>query len=206
MANQNNKVKFGLDNVHYALLTLDDSGVPSYDTPKPFPGAVSISLDAQGDQTNFRADNVDYYVARANTGYDGDLEVAMVPDDFRENVLNEYKDSKGVYVEDANAPTQTFALLFRFKGDTHKTDHVLYNCTAGRTSVNSQTTDRNNADPVTETLPISASTVYNADLDKDIVKARTSADTDAATVKSWYSKVYQPTAAAAAPDGGGQTA
>ena len=193
MANQNNKVKFGLEYVHYALLTLGDDGAATFEKPKPMPGAVSIALDPQGDQTNFRADNIDYFVTRANNGYDGDLEMASIPDDFREDVLKEYKDANGVYVEDANAPTQPFALLFRFKGDIHKTNHVLYNCTAGRTSVKSETTDRNNSDPVTETLPISASTIYNASLDKDIVKARTSADTADATVKSWYTEVYQPT-------------
>lgn len=200
--NQSNKVKFGLEHVHYALLTLDSDGAPSYGTPKPIPGAVSLKMDPQGDQTNFRADNVDYYVSRANSGYDGDLELALVPDSFREDVLQEVKDAKGVYVEDANPTTQPFALLFRFKGDTHKTNHVLYNCTAGRTSVASETTPRNNVEPVTETLSLSASTVYNAALDKDIVKARTSKDTDSTTVKNWYDSVYLPTAASGGNTGG----
>ena len=44
-----NKVKFNLKNVHYALLTLSAQNVPSYGKPVPVPGAVSLSLDANGE-------------------------------------------------------------------------------------------------------------------------------------------------------------
>ena len=106
-----NKVKFNLKNVHYALLTLSAQNVPSFGTPVPVPGAVSLSLDANGEPENFYADGGVYYVINNNMGYDGDLELAMIPESFRTDVLKEQLDSNNVLIENANVETENFALL-----------------------------------------------------------------------------------------------
>jgi phi13 family phage major tail protein len=61
-----NKIKYNLKNVHAAKLTLSDSGEYTYDTPKAIPGAVSISLDAEGESNPFYADGIVYFRSTSN--------------------------------------------------------------------------------------------------------------------------------------------
>lgn len=186
-----NKVKYGLSNVYYAVATVSDSGVYSYGTPVAWKGAVNLSMDAEGDVTKFRADNIDYWVGQNNNGYSGDLESALVPDSFYTDVLGYQEDANDVVFEKTAAPTVHFALLFQFEGDTSATRHVFYNCTASRPSVGSETTGET-TEPVTETISITASSIpvaaYN---NEQIVKAK--CDVSSAAYGTWYSAVYVPT-------------
>lgn len=185
-----NKVKYGLKNVYYAVATVDAAtNTATYGTPVAWPGAVNLSLDAEGETTKFRADNVDYWVGQSNNGYSGDFESALIPDSFRKDVLGDIEDTNDVLVEDAGAPTKQFALMFQFEGDANATRHVLYNCTATRPSVSGATTEEE-IEPQTETLELTAVAIHDATLDKDIIKARCNeGDTPYAT---WFSAVYQP--------------
>ena len=56
-----NKVKYNLKNVHVAKLSKDEEGNLVYTTPVAIPGAVSISLDAEGDSSPFYADGIVYF-------------------------------------------------------------------------------------------------------------------------------------------------
>lgn len=193
-----NKVKYNLKNVHAAKLTKNGDGTFSYATPQAIPGAVSLSLDAEGESSPFYADGIVYFRTTSNNGYSGDLEIALIPEWFRTEILKEVKDSKGVLVEtNTNTESVYFALLFEFDGDAHAIRHVMYNCTASRPSIESETKEEN-IEPVTETLSLTADPREDG-----LVKSRTGDDTDSATYQNWYSAVYVPDLTEQEETGGG---
>lgn len=191
-----NKVKFGLKNVYYAVATINETtNTATYETPVRWPGAVSLSLEAQGDTSSFYADDGVYFTSVANNGYQGDLEMALVSDSFRTEVLGDIKDKNGVLVDDTNAKQVHFALLFEFQGDQKARRHVMYNCVATRPSVSS-TTKAESVEVQTESVTITAAPIHNTSLDKDICKA--DADADVTVYGDWFKNVYEPVATTAA--------
>lgn len=191
---KDNKVKFGLKNCHYAKATFDEDGGVTYAKPKRIPGAVSLSMDPEGETENFYADDVVYYVMNNNSGYDGDLEIALIPEEFSKEILHEEEDTNGVLAENANASFERFALLFEFTGDKRAIRHVLYCCSASRPTIEGSTAE-DSKEVQTETLNLSATALANG-----YVKAKTGSNTSKAVYDSWYDSVYEPQAPAVDPD------
>ena len=201
MSEKNNKVKYNLKNAYYALLTMGEDGAGTYGMPVALPGSVSLSLDANGEPENFYADGIAYYVINNNMGYDGDLELALIPESFRTDVLKEKLDSKGVLIENSDAELAQFALLFEFDGDVRHIRHVMYNCSASRPKIEGKTNE-DKKEVQTETLTIKATPLADGK-----VKAKTGNTTDAAVYAGWYKAVYLPAAeteSQAADDSGKQ--
>ena len=175
-----NKVRFGLKNVHYAVL-----GNSGYGTPVAIPGAVNLDMSPSGDTTRFYADNVAYYVSVANQGYEGSLEIARIPDAMLTDVWGfTLGGTSKVLTEDSSAEPKTFALLFQIDGDQNDTCYVIYSCTASRPAVGSQTIEANK-EPRTQTVDIIA-----APRSDGKVSAHTTKDTPSATVSGWFSAVF----------------
>lgn len=184
-----NKVKFGLKNVHYAPITQGEAGAITVGTPKWIPGAVNLSLTAQGEAAEFYADDILYYATSANMGYQGDLEIARVPQSFKEDILKEKLDPEtGVMFEDASMEPAPFVLLFEFDGDINATRHILYYCTTSRPGVKGATTTKAK-DPQTDTMTITAAPRADG-----IVKASTTPSTKPEIYAGWYKSVLEPPA------------
>ena len=181
-----NKVKFNLCNAHYAPIEAGENGESTFGIPVALPGAVSISLDPHGEPDSFYADGIEYYIINNIMGYDGDLELAMIPESFRTDILKEETDANKVLVENCNSETGSFALLFEFDGDVKKIRHVLYNCSASRPKIESKTNEESK-EVQTETLTIKARPLASG-----YVKAKTGDSTTQAVYDKWYEAVYMP--------------
>lgn len=181
-----NKITFGLKNVHYAPYTIS-AGIITYATPIAMQGGIEISLEPRGDMTEFYADNILYYSASNNQGYDGTLSLANIPEQFAIDALGEEKDSEDlVLTEKATSTGKSFALLFEFDGDVKATRHVLYSCNASRPKVASNT-KADKSEPNTNELTFVASP-RETDL---AVKTKTTVTTPDNIYSAWYTTVYE---------------
>ena len=183
-----NKVVYGLKNVHYSKMSINETGKVVYDKPTAIKGAVEISLENKADLVSFEADNEVYYSAPGTSSYDGTLTIAKVPDLFLVDILGEVLDATdGVQTEVDGAKTSNFALLFQFEGDVTGTRHLFYNCSASRPSVASKTGKEIGTTELGFTASAKPSESVN---DKAVVKAKTTGSTTTAVYNAWFDAVY----------------
>lgn len=179
------KVKFGIKNVHIFPIESMVNGVPTYGDVINVPGAVSFSMGAQGDINKFYADNIVYYQSSANNGYEGDLTLALIPEEVYEKIFGQVPDANGVMTENAAVEAKAFAMTFEEDGDQTGTKFVLYNCTATRPTKELNTIEDNKT-PVTQALTVSAVPLQSGD-----VMAMTTSTTPEAVKNNWHNEVYR---------------
>ena len=181
-----NKVKFGLSNCVIAPIT-DISSSYTYGTPILVPGAVNLSLSPSGDTNDFYADNLIYFSSTANNGYEGDLEIALIPDEIRTAILGETTDSNGALVESANDTIKGFAFGFQIEGDKQNRRFWYYNCSLTRPANNGATTE-SSITPQTDTLTIKAMPRLT---DKKVRVYMEKTDDNTSAYNSFFSSVYE---------------
>lgn len=191
-----NKVRFGLKNVYYAVLTeSSDNTNNTYATPVAVPGAVNLTMDSNGTDGTFYADNVAYYKTFANNGYSGELEMARVNDDMMKDVWGMTVEN-GILTEKTGIQPKPFALLFQIEGDQKEELHVLYRVVpTSKPSMGSQTVGEE-VEPVTQTfsfdaLPLVTGPSYQAGL----IQGKTIDTTSTATRTAWFTAVQIATTA-----------
>lgn len=138
-----NKIMFGLKNVHYAVVTEtvgeDGSITSTYGTPKAWKGAVNISLNQNGSNDPFYADDGVWAQLFSNTGYQGSFECAVIPEDVYTEVFGMKKDANGGVAEYGDAKTKYIALMFEFSGDVENRRFVFYRVSINRPGIESGT-------------------------------------------------------------------
>ncbi|QWH26529.1 phage tail protein (plasmid) [Bacillus mycoides] len=187
-----NKVVYGLKGVRYSVISEDETGKITYGTVGKLPGAVEMKLEPKGEQTDFYADDSNYYTESSNQGYEGTLNIANITEAFRTEVLGEVLDEVDkVLTEVSTAKIKKIALMFEFDGDVKATRHVLYNVSVSRPGAGSSTKSDKTEPTTTELKFVASQHPINS-----MVKTSTTAGTPAAIYDAWYTKVYEKVAGA----------
>lgn len=181
-----NKVKFGLRNVHIFPITEESNTATTYGKAIKLPGAVNLSLSIEGEESPFYADDVIYYNSYANNGYSGDLELALVSEEFLTKILGYQKDENGAIIESIDDKSKNFAMSFEFQGDKKATRNILYKVSVSRPNME-HATIAENKEPQTETLSLKAMARMNdGRIKARLYEGQTGYDT-------FYDKVYEGT-------------
>lgn len=192
MASVSNKVRFGLSRVHYALF---DEDTQTYGTPQPLAGAVNITFDAEGSQSQFRADNVVYFTSNPQASDTGTLELADMSDSALIDLLGYVRDEiTGVLYEPTTAYYPTFALLYQVEGDGNTKRGIRYNVKMSRPSESASTTS-DTVEPNTQTFNYTA-TGRDFTIDGDLVSVLkgqcTNGGDDHDAFDAWFTEVVIP--------------
>ena len=198
------KVKFGLKNVNVFPLTETTSEqtgavTMSYGTGIKVPGAVNLTLNVdESEPEKFYADDGVYYVpAGASSGYKGNLEVAVIPDEVKLALMAFIKDASGVIVELAEAITKQFGMTFEISTDEKARRLIYYKCQFGRPSL-ATATNKDTKTPQTDTAPITVlptSQLFNlGGEERAVISGYTNAETDSTVYNNWHTTPHLPSA------------
>lgn len=186
-----NKVTFGLENVHIAFFDKTAVDQLAWKAPIHIPGAVSWTPTAQGETSTFHADNMSYFVISSNNGYNGPLVIANLTDEVKAEMYGWEIDDNGMLVEIADAIPNNYALIGQVSGDKRKRKFIYYDCQSSRPE-KAANTQSESITPDTTTLNITSSPIQIGG--KTIVKGDLElSDTNAAIFNSFFTEVYTPT-------------
>lgn len=180
------KVLYGIRNVYVAKLT-ETNGTITYDTPFAVKGATGFSPEPQGDTTVFYADDMIYFRKDKNNGYEGELTLAVTPDEFLTQILGRAVDNNGALIETADDTFSRFALMFEAEGDPKNRRFVYWDCTASRPTRENATTE-DSIEVGTDSLTI---TIAPRSTDNRIGAYIELTDDNTAVYNAWFTSVYE---------------
>ena len=126
-----NKVEFGISNLHVGTYSVDDQGAVTMGTPYHVPGAKSFSPEQDSNNNVFYADDIAYWSEYTEGPFEGDLEVALFPDEFKTQFLGYRTTADGGLGQVKNAVKPNVYVCFDIKGDKEGRRAIFYNCSLG---------------------------------------------------------------------------
>lgn len=182
------RIRYGIHNVYYSVMTYGVDNAITYATPVSLPGAKSISLDAQGESVDEYADNVTWWHGDVNNGYSGTLEFedTAASETFIKTVLGHATDgTTGVVTEKSSDQPKEFALGFEFTldGGTETGKRIwMLRCKISRPQISGSTREANVA---AQTQTVNLTCMARAADEK----VKTSAVSTDSAYTNWFSAV-----------------
>lgn len=163
-----NKILFGLEQLHVAFIDEESMTPPEWESPIAIPGVVGFSSSPEGDELKFFADNKLYYHQEVNNGYTGELETALIPDTILADMLGLSVDDNDMLIEETDGIGKEFAIMGQVQGDAKNRRFVYYRCKASRPGQDSSTKEET-LTPSTQTIALTMLPIEHDE--KKIVKA-----------------------------------
>ena len=202
------KIRYGISNVHYAIQTKDINGKAQFGPLKKLPYATNFTREPAGEDIPVYADDDEIVRLKNDQGFTGTLSLTRVDDDFYADVLGRIKASDGTYEHEVGTESSVVALTYEFKAESGKKPirGVLYNVTFGQPG-ESSATSTDTVEVQTVEVPFTATPVQL--LDEAVVDGKlrtcryvgkqTSQGTNDNVFLNWHKEVVLPTRATDTP-------
>ena len=192
---QTKPLSYGINKMYYAVRS-ENNGVYSYGTPVRMRGARQITINAEGTNEKFYADNGVYFIADSNSGKSGSVELAGLNDQALADLFGYITDANGVVLEDADAHAADVALLFECENDgTHPTRFSMFDVKFTRPT-EEHNTKEDSVSPDTITMDYEAAPCelpWGNNDTKNFVGGHLDYTTEtAAAWEAWYTQVTMP--------------
>lgn len=133
------KVLYNIKKVElYPITEINSAGTPTYGDKVELAGAISLSLDQEGESTVFYADGIPYVVLGSATSYTGSFENALFSREALKTIFAYAEDTNKNLVETDGA-CKEFGMKFACDSDEEEVRFTLYRVSATKPNINLQT-------------------------------------------------------------------
>lgn len=173
------------------ITSLSAGNVPTYGTPLPLPGTVSLNMESESSADTIYADGIGYLSILGAASASGTLENFHITEDILKSIFNYVEDQNGNLLETDKTPKE-FGM--QFACDTDDGEEVYftyYRCTSTMPNLNVQTSE---ASPTInpQSLSITANPITTADGTNVMRSFATKGDSNYAT---YFNAIVVPTIA-----------